>query len=375
MSTPPNTTRNDFVELLRHASMLICAGAGGVGKTTTSAAIALAAAQQGRRVVVVTIDPARRLADAIGATISDEPSRLPVTASGELWAVMLDTRATFDRLVRAEAPDEEQAERILANRFYKNLTGALSGTQEYMASEKLFQLHHDDRFDLVVVDTPPTRNALDFMSAPERLVHFLDHRLYRMLIAPTRLGMKVAGAAVQPFLKTMSKVVGGDAISEAIDFFQAFDGMEAGFRHRAESVMQLLRSPQTGYVLVTSPRREAVSEATFFAQHLSERSLGVAAVVANRLHPTFRDSVDAATSQPATGPGSAPELSLLVANLALLRRLAESEREALQPLLLATDRQTCLRSVPLLEQDVHDIDGLATIAGHLLGVHPAEPLR
>jgi len=365
----------EFAELLATASMLVCAGAGGVGKTTTSAAIALAAARQGRRVVVVTIDPARRLADAIGANISHEPSRLPGTDRGELWAVMLDTRATFDNLVRAEAKDDAQAEQILANRFYRNLTGALSGTQEYMASEKLFQLHHDDRFDLVVVDTPPTRNALDFMSAPERLVHFLDHRLYRMLIAPTRLGMKVAGAAVQPFLRTMSKVVGGDAIAEAIEFFQAFDGMEPGFRHRAETVMQLLRSPQTGYVLVTSPRREAVSEATYFAKHLRERNLGVAAVVANRLHPTF--GVQGHEGPSPTGPDTdrSGEAEAFIENLMLLRHLAASEREALQPLLRATAATTCLRSVPLLDQDVHDLDGLATVADHLLGVHPAEPLR
>lgn len=375
MSRPATTESADFADLLQRASMLVCAGAGGVGKTTTSAAIALAAAQQGRRVVVVTIDPARRLADAIGANVSSEPIRLPGVERGELWAVMLDTRATFDRLVRAEAKDGTQAEQILANRFYRNLTGALSGTQEYMASETLFQLHHDARFDLVVVDTPPTRNALDFMSAPERLVHFLDHRLYRMLIAPTRLGMKVAGAAVQPFLKTMSKVVGGDAIAEAIEFFQAFDGMETGFRHRAETVMQLLRSTQTGYVLVTSPRREAVSEATYFAEHLRERHLSVAAVVANRLHPTFGTGEHDDSSSDSTDPNATAEKAAFLENLRLLRHLAESEREALQPLLRATAAATCLRTVPLLDHDVHDLAGLATVADHLLGVHPAEPLR
>ena len=163
-----------IASLLEQSSLLVCAGAGGVGKTTTSAALALSAAQQGRRVVVVTIDPARRLADAMGISISHEPTRIDRFGAGELWAVMLDTRATFDDLVRSEARDEQQAQRILDNRFYQNLTGALSGTQEYMASEKLFQLHHDDRFDLVVVDTPPTRNALDFLNAPERLVHFLE---------------------------------------------------------------------------------------------------------------------------------------------------------------------------------------------------------
>ena len=157
----------DLGSLLDQASVLVCAGAGGVGKTTTSAALALAAARRGRRVVVVTIDPAKRLADAIGVTIAHEPSRVEGVGPGELWAVMLDTRATFDDLVRTHSKDPAQAEQILANRFYRNLSGALSGTQEYMAAEKLHQLHHDDRFDLVVVDTPPTRNALDFLDAPE----------------------------------------------------------------------------------------------------------------------------------------------------------------------------------------------------------------
>ncbi|MEY4373366.1 MAG: hypothetical protein RL219_2135, partial [Actinomycetota bacterium] len=244
-----------FASLLDTASVLICAGAGGVGKTTTSAAIALAAARRGRRVVVVTIDPARRLADAIGVTLSHQPEQVQAVGPGELWAVMLDTGATFDGLVRTYSKDPSQAENILQNRFYRNMADSLSGTQEFMAAEKLHELHHDTRFDLVVVDTPPTRNALDFLEAPKQLVHFLDHRLYRVLVAPTRLGMRVASAAAQPFVKMMSKVVGGDALGEAIAFFQAFDGMEPGFRERAAAVMELLAHPGTGYVLVTSPRR------------------------------------------------------------------------------------------------------------------------
>jgi len=374
MST--TSTGQSFAELLDRASVLVCAGPGGVGKTTTSAAIGLAAAQRGRRVVVVTIDPAKRLADAIGVTISHEPSRVPGVTGGEFWAVMLDTEATFDDLVRQHSATPEQAGLILGNRFYRNLSGALSGTQEYMAAEKLYELHRDNRFDLVVVDTPPTRNALDFLDAPKRLVHFLDHRLYRVLIAPTRIGMRVASAAAQPFLKSLSRVVGGDAIAEAVSFFQAFDGMEAGFRSRADSVMSLLRSNDTGYVLITSPRREAVEEARYFAGRLADQQLGVSAVVANRVHPHFADGLDAtAIADLAASHGTGP-LRSLWENLGLLEAAAGSERKALEPLLALLDGQPASRAtVPLLEADVHDLDGLGRVVDHLLGLHPDGLLR
>ena len=374
MSTP--ATGQSFAELIDRASVLVCAGPGGVGKTTTSAAIGLAAAQRGRRVVVVTIDPAKRLADAIGVTISHEPSRVPGVTDGEFWAVMLDTEATFDDLVRQHSSTPEQAGLILGNRFYRNLSGALSGTQEYMAAEKLYELHRDNRFDLVVVDTPPTRNALDFLDAPKRLVHFLDHRLYRVLIAPTRIGMRVASAAAQPFLKSLSRVVGGDAIAEAVSFFQAFDGMEAGFRSRADSVMSLLRSNDTGYVLITSPRREAVEEARYFAGRLADQQLGVSAVVANRVHPHFADGLDTtAIADLAASHGNGP-LRSLWENLALLEAAAGSERKALEPLLALLDGQPASRAtVPLLEADVHDLDGLGRVVEHLLGLHPDGLLR
>ena len=374
MSTP--ATGQSFAELIDRASVLVCAGPGGVGKTTTSAAIGLAAAQRGRRVVVVTIDPAKRLADAIGVTISHEPSRVPGVTDGEFWAVMLDTEATFDDLVRQHSSTPEQAGLILGNRFYRNLSGALSGTQEYMAAEKLYELHRDNRFDLVVVDTPPTRNALDFLDAPKRLVHFLDHRLYRVLIAPTRIGMRVASAAAQPFLKSLSRVVGGDAIAEAVSFFQAFDGMEAGFRSRADSVMSLLRSNDTGYVLITSPRREAVEEARYFAGRLADQQLGVSAVVANRVHPHVADGLDTtAIADLAASHGNGP-LRSLWENLALLEAAAGSERKALEPLLALLDEQPASRAtVPLLEADVHDLNGLGRVVEHLLGLHPDGLLR
>ena len=179
-------------------SIVICCGSGGVGKTTTAAAIALEGARRGRNAVVVTIDPARRLADALGLeALTNEPSVIPGDWPGTLSALMLDTKGTFDDLVRRYSSDAEQAERILANRFYRNISGALSGTQEYMAAEKLYELHEEGEFDLVVVDTPPTRNALDFLDAPSRLTRFLDHRLYRVLVAPTRTYLRAVNVAAQ----------------------------------------------------------------------------------------------------------------------------------------------------------------------------------
>ena len=200
---------------------------------------------------------------------------------------MLDTKTTFDDLVVTYAADPEQAERILANRFYRNISGALSGTQEYMAAEKLYELHEEADFDLVVVDTPPTRNALDFLDAPERLNRFLDHRLYRILMTPTRAYLKAVNVAAQAFLRTLSKVVGGDVLQDAIAFFQAFDGMEQGFRDRAKRVVELLTAPDTAYVLVASPRTDTVEEASFFAEKLAENDVAIAALVVNRMHPTF----------------------------------------------------------------------------------------
>jgi anion-transporting ArsA/GET3 family ATPase len=187
---------------------------------------------------------------------------------------MLDTKSTFDDLVIKNSETQEQAEGILANRFYRNISSALSGTQEYMAMEKLYDLHQDEQFDLVVVDTPPTRNALDFLEAPRRLTRFLDHRLYRVLVAPTRGIARAVNVAAQAFLRTVSKVVGGDVVADAIAFFAAFDGMEQGFRERAESTLALLSADATAFVLVAAPRRDVVDEATFFAVKLTEARCG-----------------------------------------------------------------------------------------------------
>ena len=277
-------------QLVQQRRILVCCGSGGVGKTTTAAVLALEAARAGRRAVVVTIDPAKRLADALGLEgLTGTPSRIDGDWPGELWALMLDTKSTFDDLVVANAASTEQGERILANPFYRNISGALSGTQEYMAMEKLYELHQRQDFDVVVVDTPPTRNALDFIDAPRRLSRFLDHRLFRMVTAPGRGIAKAVNVAAQTFLRTVAKVVGAEVIDDAIAFFQAFEGMEEGFRARADAVLELLSHDETAFVLVASPRRDTIAEAEFFAARLAEADIAVRALIVNRMHPRFGD--------------------------------------------------------------------------------------
>jgi anion-transporting ArsA/GET3 family ATPase len=375
MSAPKRTTalrtaapRGDapLARALDGAEVIVCSGSGGVGKTTTAAAIGLQLAEQGRRVVVVTIDPARRLADALGLPegLGNEPTRLPLVGAGggELWATMLDTAATFDGIVRANAHDAEQAERILTNRFYRNIAGALSGTQEYMAAERLHALHADGRFDVVVVDTPPSRHALDFLDAPGTLTRFLDHPLFRLLMLPTRRGLKVLNIATQPVLRTIGKVVGGEVLADAVAFFQAFEGMETGFRQRADEVMELLRAPATRFVLVASPRRDTVEEAVFFADRLRSSALGVSAVVVNRCTPRF------ATPQAARSAADSADAALW-RNLDELTAMATAEAAQVGEL-QAHAGAAPLVWVPLLAGDVHDLAGLHTIAGLLFAAAP-----
>ncbi len=355
---------NPLAEALRESEVVVCCGSGGVGKTTIAAVLGLQLARDGRRVVVVTIDPAKRLADALGLTggLGNDPARLPIDAphapEGELWAMMLDTAATFDGLVRANAPSPEQAERILANRFYRNIAGALSGTQEYMAAERLHALHDDDRFDVVIVDTPPTRNALDFLEAPGTLARFLDHPLFKLLMMPTRRGLKVLNVAAQPVLRTIGKVVGGDVLADAIAFFQAFDGMEAGFRNRADGVMALLRSDATRYVLVAAPKRDTVDEARYFAARLADAHLGVSALVVNRSTPTF--------GTPDRGTKRTRSTAALWANHDELVAIAAAEHAQLAPL-VADVMPAPVCWVPMLAEDVHDTRALHEIRALLFG--------
>jgi len=339
-------------------TIVIACGTGGVGKTTTAAALALEGARLGRRACVVTIDPAKRLADSLGIeSLTNTPKRIDGTWPGELWAMMLDTKGTFDDLVHRYAATREQAEAILGNRLYRNISSALSGTQEYMAMEKLYELHDSARFDLVVVDTPPTRNALDFLDAPRRLTNFLDNRVFRLLVMPTRAYLRAVSAATHTFLRTVSRVVGAEVVDDVITFFEAFEGMETGFRDRADAVRTLLTARSTAFVLVTSPRPDAVDEATFFAGKLGDAGIAVALLVVNRLHPRF-----GGTS--ASGPDGTV-LGSLRRNLDDFRRVAADE-EANFAELAAKLAPAPVSRVPFLADDVHDIDGLTMVADHLV---------
>ena len=366
------TRSGPLADLVAERSIIVCCGSGGVGKTTTAAVVALEGARRGRNTVVVTIDPAKRLADALGLQgLTDTPSRIEGDWPGRLWATMLDTKSTFDALVAKHAATPEQARRILANRFYRNISGALSGTQEYMAMEKLYELHDESDFDLVVVDTPPTRHALDFLDAPRRLSRFLEHRLFRMLVAPSRGLVKAVNVAAQTFLRTVSKVVGGDVVDDAIAFFQAFEGMEEGFRQRAARVNELLAAPETAFVLVASPRRDTVEEAHYFADRLHEAGISVQGLIVNRVHPSFgASSSGGVTSAVAAGTAERAEtladtdLGGLYRNLADFQEVASREQSHLAGLADAV-APAPVAWVPFLRSDVHDIAGMDEVARHV----------
>lgn len=355
-----------LLELVEQRRTLVCAGTGGVGKTTIAAVLAIEAAKRGRKAVVVTIDPAKRLADTLGiGELTNEPKRIEGPWPGEVSALMLDTKSTFDNLVRSYAGSDAQAQGILRNPFYVNISGALSGTQEYMAAEKLYELHEQHDFDLVVVDTPPSRNALDFLDAPRRLTSFLDHRLYQALMAPTRAYMRVVNVAAQAFLRTVGKVVGGSVLDDALAFFNAFEGMEQGFRDRAAHVEALLRDSATSFVLVASPRADTVEEATFFADRLADNRLPVSALIVNRMHPRFGEGTsEADRARAETLAGT--DLGGLYTNLADFRQMAEGEEGHLAGLASRVSPAPVVR-VPFLAHDVHDLSSLDEVAGHLFG--------
>lgn len=354
--------------LLEERRVVVCVGAGGVGKTTSAAALGVAAGQLGRRAVVVTIDPARRLADALGLGrtgtglgrgkgLADEPTLVATTGSGELWGVMLDPQATFDRLIRAEARTEDQVRRILSNPIYRNLTTSLSGTHEYLAAEKLHQLHHDDRFDLVIVDTPPARHALDVLDGPGRLIRFFDHRLYRSVLGPRRGVLGAVNAATRNALRSLSRLVGADLVDDVIAFFAAFEGLDAGFRQRAAEVNDLLLGPDSSFVLVTSPRYEALRESEWLLGELARRRVEVAALVANRVTPhpgPLPHGADLAATP-------SPQLEAWRA----LDHLASAERVAIDDL-RARHPNTALLVLDERDRPVADVEALGLLAQRML---------
>jgi len=361
-------------ELLGGKRVCVCAGSGGVGKTTTSAAIALGMAAQGAKVAVVTIDPAQRLANALGLReLDNEPHRVApemldsagVDVSGELWAMMLDPKRTFDELIDRLSPTAERADEIKANRVYRELSSAVSGSQEFTAMAKLYELDQDRRFDLLVLDTPPTRNALDFLDAPRRLNAFLEGPTVRALVRPTGIGMRVLGRGASPVLGALRRVTGVDLLTDLGAFFGLLADMTEDFRTRAAQVEKLLAARTTAFVLVTSAEREPIDEAIWFHRRLAQVKLPFAGVVVNRVHHDLLSGHDSEDVRRALSRTLAPELAAKVAqNFRDYHVLAGRDERNIARLGDALGGHPLLL-VPHLDEDVHDLDGLLKMRRYL----------
>ncbi len=367
-------------EIASKKEVIVCAGAGGVGKTTVAAAIGLRAAIDGKKTAVLTIDPAKRLASSLGLKdLSNEPTKVNkrkftaagIEPKGELWAMMLDTKTTFDEVVMQYAPTPEQAERIIANRFYRNISGTLSGTQEYMAMEKLYELYGDGKYDLIVIDTPPTRNALDFLDAPRRMTDFFESKILRWFLLPyMKAGggvMRVANVAAVTFLRVVKRIVGAEVLEDTAEFFGNLEGMYEGFKQRARDVATLLKSNVTSFVVVTSPYEDSVTEATYFAARLDESDLPFGALVVNRVHPKIGDGIDVRARQISRLEQAGEEarvLARLLENEEAFMRVVRLEEKNLENLARRIPRHQWVR-VPYLEQEAVDFPGLLAITEEL----------
>jgi anion-transporting ArsA/GET3 family ATPase len=381
-------------------SIIVCCGSGGVGKTTTSAALALRAAEQGRRVVVLTIDPARRLAQSMGIEKLDNVPR-PVPgvpageeATGSLDAMMLDMKRTFDEVVESQASPEKAAQ-ILSNPFYVTLSSSFAGTQEYMAMEKLGQLHADaratGRWDLIVVDTPPSRSALDFLDSPERLSSFLDGRFIRLLLAPAKGPARLMTAGLGMVTGALTKILGASVLGDVQTFVAALDTLFGGFRQRAQRTYQLLQAPGTAFVVIAAPEPDALREAAYFVERLNEERMPLAGLVVNRASPVPRgrlsaqqalaaaerlDEGESADDDAQVDPdraraadGDSPTAGLTAGLLRLhadrIRIVTRETRLTARFSTAHPDVPTAV--VPALSTDVHDLDGLRLVGDLLSG--------
>lgn len=353
--------------------IVVCCGAGGVGKTTTSAALALAAAQAGRTVVVLTIDPARRLAQSLGLVeLDNEPRRVDVPgAPGELHAMMLDMKRTFDDIVVAHSTPE-RALQIFENPFYQALSSSFAGTQEYMAMEKLGQLRAADHWDLVIVDTPPSRSALDFLDAPNRMSRFLDGTMIRLLTAPSRTGFKIASAGFMFFSRIISKILGGQLLRDISAFVSALDTMFGGFRERATATYELLRRPGTWFLVVATPEPDALREASYFVDRLSAEQMPLAGLVLNRTHPPTTTALSATRAEGAAeevleAGGEDAELAAGALRVHAERMAQATREQHLADRFTSAHPEVAVRTVPAAAGDVHDLDGLGGMADALTG--------
>jgi anion-transporting ArsA/GET3 family ATPase len=397
------TTRLDLDRIIddRRTRIIVCCGSGGVGKTTTAAALGLRAAERGRQACVLTVDPARRLAQSMGLTSLDNTPRqvdgVQQDAGGSLHAMMLDMKRTFDEIVEAHA-DPDRAAQILANPFYQSLSSSFAGTQEYMAMEKLGQLRHADEWDLIVVDTPPSRSALDFLDAPQRLGRFLDGRLIRVLTGPAKVGMSFMGvlnAGFSMMTGALTKILGAQVLKDAQTFVTALDTMFGGFRERAESTYRLLQAPGTAFLVIAAPEPDALREASYFVERLDAERMPLAGLVLNRVHTSPAARLSAARSLAASetlesqndpsasgsagasdGEGSANEGSANEGTdgrtiaAAALRLHAEAMQLGKRERRLAEHFTSAHPAVPVAEvpaqpEDVHDLAGLRVIGALL----------
>jgi len=355
--------------------VLVVSGSGGVGKTTNAAALGLLAAMRGRRVLVCTIDPSRRLATSLGLTsLSGKPRRLDLSRfapkeAGSLHAMTLDTKRTFDALVERHAKDEDARRRILENRFYREVSSALAGSHEYIAMEKLLELSADPRYDLVVLDTPPTRHALDFLEAPDRLLGFLDTSILRYFLRPYfvagRLSLKVATRTGALALKVADRFLGLQFLQDLSEFFLAFESMYDGFKERAEQVVRLLRDERSGFILVAGPSGAALGEALYFHRRLREKGMPFVGFVVNRVHQDPKAAPEKkGRAAAARGPALSPTFQQHLREVYEEHRiLARADARALRRLEVDTGLVPIV--VPELEKDVHDLLGLREIASLL----------
>ena len=360
-------------EILDGRKVCICAGSGGVGKTTTSAAIASGLAARGMKVAVLTIDPAKRLADSLGLEeLGNEPRKVDpalfteagVEMKGELWAMMLDSKATFDELVERNAPDEAARDRILENRIYRQISNALAGSQEYMAMEKLYEIHQSGDYDFLVLDTPPSRNALDFLDAPKRLTQFIEGRSLQIFMKPTGLATSLIGRGSAVMFQVLKRILGFDLLSDIGEFLQAFSGMVDGFSERAKSVSALLADPATSFIVVCGPQGEPIEEAIFFQRKLLEAEMPVGGIIVNKVHYEI-DGDDGVKESLTDQLGVDSDLAARVsANFDNYRALATRDAENISRLSRDLNAQTVIR-VPYFDEDVHDLGGLLKIDGYL----------
>ena len=360
--------------LLEGKRICVCCGSGGVGKTTTSAVVALGMAAQGAKVAVVTIDPAKRLANALGLEeLENEPRRVEpqrlrsggLDVRGELWAMMLDPKQTFDELIERLAPDRGSADEILANRVYRELSTAVAGSQEFTAVSKLYELDKEYDFDLLVLDTPPSRNALDFLDAPGRLTSFLEGRMLKTFVRPTGLGMRILGRGSGVLAAGLQRVTGADLLADLSTFFRLLGGMTEDFRIRGAEVEKMLTASTTAFLLITSAQREPIDEAIWFRRTLRESGLPFAGVIVNRVHHDILGDTQRADVITALQTALGDELAARVAeNFHDYHVLARRDEENIARLASAGEDRPLLL-VPHFDDDVHDVEGLLRVHRYL----------